>query len=326
MISVHKVVKDFGNTRAVDDISFDVKEGENVVLLGTSGCGKTTTLRMINRLVEASSGSVFVAGKNINAVSPEILRRSIGYVLQHNGLFPHYSVAENIAVVPNLLKWPEARINKRASELLEQLHLPLEYLSLYPAQLSGGEQQRVGLARALAADPPLLLMDEPFGALDAITRRNITKEFSQLEVLKSKTIVLVTHDVREAIEMGDRILVMDKGKIVQSGKATELLFRPQNPFVTDFFSARRMQLELGAVLLKDVWPYLNVRNEDKKGGVEINENKSLWDAIDALTLQKNKLLLIKRSSSDEVRYAGYDSLFAALETFKLETLKEKSHE
>lgn len=321
MISVQHVVKDFGNTRAVDNISFDVNEGENLVLLGTSGCGKTTTLRMINRLVEVSSGSVFVSGKNINSFSPEILRRSIGYVLQHNGLFPHYTVAENIAIVPNLLKWPKAGINKRVSELLEQLHLPQEYLSLYPAQLSGGEQQRVGLARALAADPPLLLMDEPFGALDAITRRNITKEFSQLEVLKSKTIVLVTHDVREAIEMGDRILVMDKGKIVQAGTATELLFRPKNPFVTDFFSAQRMQLELDAVLLRDVWPYLQVINDEKKDGVDIDENKSLWDAMDALNLQKNKLLSIKRSSSGEVRYAGYDSLFAALGT-----LKGKSHE
>lgn len=321
MISVQNIVKDFGNTRAVDDISFEVNEGENVVLLGTSGCGKTTTLRMINRLVEVSSGSVFVAGKNIHSVSPEILRRSIGYVLQHNGLFPHFTVAENIAIVPNLLKWQKERINKRTSELLEQLHLPQEYVSLYPAQLSGGEQQRVGLARALAADPPLLLMDEPFGALDVITRRNITKEFSQLEVLKSKTIVLVTHDVREAIELGDRILVMDKGKIVQAGTATELLFRPGNPFVTDFFSDQRMQLELDAVLLKDVWPYLNVKNDDKKEVMDIDENKSLWDAIDALNLQKNKLLFIKRSSSGEVRYAGYDSLFSALET-----LKEKGHE
>ena len=321
MISVQKVVKDFGNTRAVDGISFDVNEGENVVLLGTSGCGKTTTLRMINRLVEASSGDVLVAGKNINSVSPEILRRSIGYVLQYNGLFPHYTVAENIAIVPNLLKWPETKIKKRTSELLEQLHLPQEYISLYPAQLSGGEQQRVGLARALAADPPLLLMDEPFGALDAITRRNITKEFSQLEVLKNKTIVLVTHDIREAFEMGDRILLMDKGKIVQAGRATELLFKPVNAFVTDFFSAQRMQLELDAVLLKDVWPYLDTRNDDRKDVVYIDESKSLWDAIDTLNLHRNECLFIKNSSSGEVRYGGYESLFSALEI-----LKEKGHE
>ncbi len=321
MISLRNVVKDFGNNRAVDDVSFDVDEGENVALLGTSGCGKTTTLRMINRLIEASSGSVFIGGKNINTILPETLRRSIGYVLQHNGLFPHYTVAENIAIVPNLLKWPKTKISKRASELLEQLHLPHEYLSLYPAQLSGGEQQRVGLARALAADPPVLLMDEPFGALDTITRRNITEEFLQLEVLKNKTIVLVTHDIREAFEMGDRILLMDKGKIVQAGKATELLFRPGYPFVTEFLSAQRMQLELDAVLLKDVWPYLQDGYTNDRNGIEMDENKSLWEAIEVLNLHNSKLLLIRSSSSDEVRYANYNSLFAALDT-----LKENSHE
>lgn len=321
MISLCNVVKDFGNARAVDGVSFDVNEGENVVLLGTSGCGKTTTLRMINRLIEASSGSVFIGGKNINTILPETLRRSIGYVLQHNGLFPHYTVAENIAIVPNLLKWPKTKISKRASELLEQLHLPQKYLSLYPAQLSGGEQQRVGLARALAADPPLLLMDEPFGALDTITRSSITKDFAQLEALKNKTIVLVTHDIREAFQMGDRILLMDKGKIVQAGKAIELLFRPENPFVTEFLSTQRMQLELDAVLLKDIWPYLRKGYANDMGGIEIDENKSLWEAIEALNLYNSKLLFVKRSSPDEVRYAKYNSLFAALDI-----LKEKSHE
>ena len=321
MISLHNVVKDFGNTRAVDDVSFDVQEGENIVLLGTSGCGKTTTLRMINRLIEATSGSVFIGGRNTNTISPETLRRSIGYVLQHNGLFPHYTVAENIAIVPNLLKWPERKISKRASALLEQLHLPQQYLSLYPSQLSGGEQQRVGLARALAADPPILLMDEPFGALDTITRTNITKDFAELEALKNKTIVLVTHDIREAFEMGDRILVMDKGKLVQAGRATELLFRPEHPFVTEFLSAQRVQLELDAVVLKDVWPYLQDGYANDMNGTEIDENKSLWQAIEALNLQNSKLLFVKSSSSDEVRYANYNSLFAALDT-----LKENSHE
>ncbi|MEP6926076.1 MAG: ABC transporter ATP-binding protein, partial [Ginsengibacter sp.] len=217
MITVDGVVKLFGNTKAVDNISFKVNDGENVVLLGTSGCGKTTTLRMINRLTETTSGSIYVAGKNIKDVSPEDLRRSIGYVLQHNGLFPHYTIAENIAIVPELLKWPKQKIAQRTSELLEQLHLPQSYLSLYPQQLSGGQQQRVGLARALAADPPVLLMDEPFGALDAVTRAGITNEFGSLEVLKNKTIVLVTHDIREAFQLGDKILLMDKGKIVQEG-------------------------------------------------------------------------------------------------------------
>jgi osmoprotectant transport system ATP-binding protein len=334
MISLQNVVKLFDNTTAVDDISFEVNDSENVVLLGTSGCGKTTTLRMINRLTEATSGSIHIGGQDIKEVSPEELRRNIGYVLQHNGLFPHYTIAENIAIVPELLKWSRQKISDRIEELIEQLRLPKEYLSLYPRQLSGGQQQRVGLARALAADPPVLLMDEPFGALDAITRESITKEFLNLQVLKNKTIVMVTHDIREAFTLGDKILLMDKGKIVQSGKPVDFLFQPANKFVEDFFSAQRMQLELNAVLLKDIWMYLAVDNPitdgkkllspDRNEGLdfsEIGDDKSLWESLDLLNLQKKKRLLVKSSTSDEKRYAGYNSLFTALEA-----LKQKGHE
>ncbi len=316
MIKVDRVEKYFGKTKAVDEISFEISEAENVVLLGTSGCGKTTTLRMINRLIEISSGSIYVAGKNIKEVSPEDLRRNIGYVLQHNGLFPHYTIAENIAVVPNLLKWPKNKIAKRVSELLEQLSLPQEYLSLYPTQLSGGQQQRVGLARALAADPPVLLMDEPFGALDAVTRGNITKEFSQLEVLKKKTIVLVTHDIREAFDMGDKILLMDKGRIVQSGTPTDLLFKPANEFVSGFFEAQQMQLELHAVLLKDIWPHLSMNNNGENNLPEVDEDKTMWEALDILSSYKNMDIAVKNSSTGEVRRAGYNSLFTALGALK----------
>ncbi len=316
MIKVDGVVKYFDKIKAVDDISFEVAEAENVVLLGTSGCGKTTTLRMINRLIETSSGTIEVDGKNIEAVSPEELRRNIGYVLQHNGLFPHYTIAENIAIVPRLLKWPHNRIEKRAAELLEQLHLPQDYLSLYPQQLSGGQQQRVGLARALAADPPVLLMDEPFGALDAVTRSSITREFSQLEVLKKKTIVLVTHDVREAFDLGDKILLMDKGKIVQAGSPADLLFRPENKFVSDFFESQQMQLELHTVHLHDLWANFSTENNSDEAMSVIDDHKSIWDALDVLSNGQGKNVKIKNSKSGETRYAGYGSLFTALNALK----------
>ena len=315
-IVVDRVSKIFGNKVAVDNISFTVDEGENVVLLGTSGCGKTTRLRMINRLTEVTSGSISVAGKNIEDVSPEELRRNIGYVLQHNGLFPHYTIAENIAIVPELLKWPKQKIIKRTAELLEQLRLPQDYLSLYPQQLSGGQQQRVGLARALAADPPVLLMDEPFGALDAVTRAGITHEFSQLEVLKNKTIVLVTHDIREAFDLGDKILLMDKGKIVQEGSPADLLFNPVNNFVSSFFEDQRMQLELNAVLLKDIWDYLPSINQGEitDGIIEIDDN--VWQALYLLSNKKNKSIVLHNALTEEMKTANYDSLFTAFSDYK----------
>lgn len=316
MIKVDGVVKYFDKIKAVDDISFEVGEAENIVLLGTSGCGKTTTLRMINRLIDTSSGTIEVDGKNIKDVSPEDLRRGIGYVLQHNGLFPHYTIAENIAIVPRLLKWPQSKTEKRTADLLEQLHLPQDYLSLYPQQLSGGQQQRVGLARALAADPPVLLMDEPFGALDAVTRSSITKEFSQLEVLKKKTIVLVTHDVREAFDMGDKILLMDKGQIVQAGSPGDLLFKPVSKFVSDFFASQQMQLELTTVLLKDIWAHLPDKNNIDNNAKEIDEYKSIWDALKTLSAEAGKNILVKNSTNGEMRSAGYDTLFTALNALK----------
>src|SRR5476649_1266002 len=256
MIKVEQLTKSFCGIKAVDGISFEVAEGENLILLGTSGCGKTTTLKMINRLIEPTSGDIFIDGKNIFEQSPEILRRGIGYVLQNNGLFPHYTVAENIAIVPQLLKWDKKRTENRVSELLKKLHLNTSYLNVYPNELSGGQQQRVGLARALVADPPVLLMDEPFGALDNVTRSKIHAEFKALDELKSKTIIMVTHDVQEAFELGDRICLMDKGKIVQNGTPAELLFHPKNDFVRGFLKEQRLQLEFRALRLNDIWEFL----------------------------------------------------------------------
>ncbi len=316
MITVDGVVKKFGTKTAVDTISFEVKEKENLILLGTSGCGKTTTLRMINRLIETTSGSITVAGKNIKDVSREELRRGIGYVLQHHGLFPHYTIAENIAIVPELLKWNKQKITARTSELLDQLHLPQEYLSFYPQQLSGGQQQRVGLARALAADPPVLLMDEPFGALDAVTRANITHEFSQLEVLKNKTIVLVTHDIREAFALGNKIILMNEGKIVQQGSPADLLFNPASDFVTSFFEDQRMQLEMNAVMLKDIWAYIETNSDNSYAVNEITNDKNIWQALGVLLNKKQDNLAIKNVTTGEIKHAGYDSLFTALGAYK----------
>lgn len=235
MISVRSLTKHFGKVKAVDDISFEVAEQETLILLGTSGSGKTTTLKMLNRLIEPTSGSIFINQQNILEQKPEVLRLGIGYVLQNIGLFPHYTVEQNISIVPQLLKWDKKRTAHRIHELLEKLHLSPSQLHTYPAELSGGQQQRVGLARALAANPPVLLMDEPFGALDNVTKAKIRKEFKELDELKKKTIIMVTHDVQEAFELGDQICLMDAGKIVQLGKPTELLFKPKNKFVKDFF-------------------------------------------------------------------------------------------
>lgn len=244
MIEAKNVTKTFDGHTAVDNVSFTVKEGETLVLLGRSGSGKTTLLKMINRLIEPGSGEIRIDGRSTKDGSPEELRRKIGYVFQNTGLFPHYTIEGNIAIVPRLLGWEKEKIRERINSLMEKLGLPATYLSSYPHQLSGGQQQRVGLARALAADPPILLMDEPFGALDPITRVSLQKDFKELDELKSKTIILVTHDVQEAFGLADRICLMDKGRIIQAGEPRELLFHPADKYVKDFFDDQRFLLEV----------------------------------------------------------------------------------
>lgn len=320
MIVAEKLSKYYKNTVAVKDVSFEVGEGENLVLLGTSGCGKTTTLRMINRLVEPSSGDVYINGKSIFSQSGESLRRGIGYVLQNNGLFPHYTIAENIAVVPRLLHWSSDQIEQRTAALLEKLQLsPAKYRNAYPEQLSGGQQQRVGLARALAADPPILLMDEPFGALDPITRVGIRKEFRALDELKKKTIILVTHDVQEAFEMGDRICLMDQGKIVQAGTPGELLFRPANDFVKNFLGEQRLQLELKAIRLRDIWDNLeDIISNNSAQGETISWNQSLWHAMEHWSEPgvSEEALTVAKEQTNERKRIRFSSILTALNQFK----------
>jgi len=282
MIKLQHVSKSFNSIKAVNNISFEVRQGETVVLLGTSGCGKTTTLRMINRLEKPSSGEVLVNGKNVKDQPLEALRRGIGYVLQHHGLFPHYTIEENIAIVPQLLKWHKEKTKNRVAEVMEKLQLPLTLLYQYPDQLSGGQQQRVGLARALAADPPILLMDEPLGALDPVTRSAIRQDFNRVDELKQKTILLVTHDVQEAFELADRICLMNKGEIVQIGSPSALLFKPASPFVSSFLKEQKLQLELETITVDDVWDLLP-KSAAKVNQQEIDLHNNLWQSLEILS-------------------------------------------
>lgn len=315
MIQLKQVSKQYKDIKAVDNISFEVREGETVVLLGTSGCGKTTTLRMINRLAELTSGEIVVNGQNIQEQPVEKMRREIGYVLQHHGLFPHFTVAENIAIVPNLLKWNKNKIKDRTTELLEKLQLSKTLAGLYPIQLSGGQQQRVGLARALAAYPPVLLMDEPLGALDPITRAGIRKEFKELDELKRKTILMVTHDVPEAFELGDRICLMDKGRIVQIGKATDLLFNPLNDFVSSFIKEHHFQLELQRILIKDVWSLLPeaIDVTDEK---VFSPDDSLWHALETVSAVQPEFKRFVSVNNNDKKQIDIASLMAAFIKFK----------
>lgn len=244
MIEFDGVSRAFNGKAAVKDLSLQVAKGEFCVLLGTSGSGKSTTLKMINRLVEFDSGEIRFAGESIRQLDARTLRRRMGYAIQSIGLFPHWTVRKNIATVPVLLGWSKAQIDERIAALLALLNLDAQLLNRYPHQLSGGQQQRVGVARALAADPEVLLMDEPFGALDPVTRGVLQQEMLRIHRLSGRTIVLVTHDIDEALTLADRIVLMDNGEIVQQGRPVELLTQPKNDFVRDFFGRSEMGVRL----------------------------------------------------------------------------------
>lgn len=252
MIELTNVSKLYGNDRVVDGLELTISDGELLVLLGTSGCGKTTTLKMVNRLIEPSAGTIRIDGDDNRARPAHELRRSIGYVFQRVGLFPHLSLAENIAVTPRLLDWPEERIQRRVDELLELVELdPPSIRDRLPYELSGGQQQRIGVARALAAEPRSMLLDEPFGALDPLTRDRLQTSFRSIHRRLGLTVIFVTHDMTEALLLGDRIAVMNKGRLVQVGTPAELLRNPNDDFVRELMQTPQRQADAVEALMAD---------------------------------------------------------------------------
>ncbi|MBJ9162073.1 ABC transporter ATP-binding protein [Citrobacter farmeri] len=286
MIEFSHVNKAFGEQKAVSDLNLHVKEGSFSVLIGTSGSGKSTTLKMINRLVEHDSGIIRFAGEEIRSLPVLELRRRMGYAIQSIGLFPHWTVAQNIATVPQLLKWPRRKIDERVEELMTLLGLEVGLRERYPHQLSGGQQQRVGVARALAADPQVLLMDEPFGALDPVTRGALQQEMTRIHRLLGRTIVLVTHDIDEALRLAEHLVLMDGGEVVQQGTPLAMLTAPANDFVQQFFG--RSELGVRLLSLRTVADY--VRRDEQIAGEALTEEMTLRDALSAFVARGRDVL------------------------------------
>ncbi len=291
MIKLQNITKTYNKTPVVHNVNLEIEKGKFVVFIGPSGCGKTTTLKMINRLIEPSSGSIFIDDTDITRVNPVLLRRQIGYVIQQIGLFPNMTIAQNIEVVPKLLKWPREKRRNRTRELLQLVDMDADqYMNRYPSELSGGQQQRIGVLRALAVEPPIILMDEPFGALDPITRETLQDELKKIQKRLHKTVVFVTHDMDEALKMADIIVLMKDGNIVQAASPEELLTNPANEFVAEFIGKHRFHTGLDVETVEDVMKANPVTVSHDKG---IAESISLMrqKAVDALIVvdQENRL-------------------------------------
>ncbi|MFC3932517.1 betaine/proline/choline family ABC transporter ATP-binding protein [Streptococcus dentapri] len=300
VIEFKDVNKVYGENIAVEHINLKIMEGEFVCLIGTSGSGKTTILRMINRMLKPSNGQIFIKEEEISELNPVQLRRKTGYVIQNIGLMPHMTIYENITLVPRLLKWPEERKKAKAKELIKLVELPEDFLDRYPYELSGGQQQRIGVVRALAADQDIILMDEPFGALDPITREGLQDLVKSLQEKTGKTIILVTHDMDEALKLATKIVVMDEGHMVQQASPTELLRQPATPFVQKMIGEERL-IQARA----DVTP---VKTIMLKNHVSITPDRSLNDAISLMRQKRVDSLLVTDKDNKLLGIIDIDSL------------------
>ncbi|HEY8890842.1 MAG TPA: ABC transporter ATP-binding protein [Clostridium sp.] len=284
---------------AVTNVSVSIEEGSFITILGTSGSGKTTFLKMINRIHELSSGEIMFFGENIKKIPAEKHRQKIGYVIQQIGLFPHMTVEENIATVPNILKWNKEDIEQRVDKLMDLVKIPSkDYKKRYPRQLSGGQQQRVGIARAMAADPEVMLMDEPFGALDSITRLNLQDELLKIQKKLNKTIIFVTHDVNEAFKLGEKVIIMDKGVIQQFDTPRNILFHPANEFVTRLVSSENIIQKLKFVRASAVMIPIDVKI--KEGDIKVNENDNLKHLLTYFLQEDIDYLIVEKDNHEVV--------------------------
>ncbi|USQ69911.1 ABC transporter ATP-binding protein [Companilactobacillus allii] len=298
MISFQDVAKNYrGGNDAVEDINITINEGEFVCLIGTSGSGKTTTMRMINRMIEPSRGKIIFKGKNLKTFDPVKLRRTIGYVIQNNGLMPHMTIKDNITLVPKLLKWSQDKMDRKAVELIKLADLPESYLERYPAELSGGQQQRIGVVRALAADQDIILMDEPFGALDPITRDDLQELVKHLQEELGKTIIFVTHDMDEALKLATHIVIMDSGHIIQDDTPDNILQHPASDFVKELLGEER--------LLQAQQNTLSVSDIMSKNPAKITLGQSLAEAIREMSLKHVDNLLV---TDDNNKLKGFIDL------------------
>ena len=308
MLSIKNLSKVYaGGKKAVDNMTIDIESGDFIAFIGTSGSGKTTALRMINRMIESTEGEITIDGKNINELNPVELRRSIGYVIQQIGLMPHMTVKENIVLVPKLLKWSQEKKDEKAKELIRLVDLPEEYLDRYPSELSGGQQQRIGVVRALAAEQDIILMDEPFGALDPITRDTLQDLVKKLQQQLGKTFIFVTHDMDEAIKLADKICIMTNGQVVQYDTPDNILRSPANDFVKDFIGQNR--------LIQDR-PNIRTVKDAMIKPVTVHVDRSLNDAVNIMREKRVDTIFVVGNDEHLLGYLDIEDINEGLRHHK----------